>query len=153
MADKETKTEERLGKISENLGEINKTIKEIWSKSEPRTPNRDVDLQKIQVLDSNYQTWFNLIGSVYAGGFVGLLILATTLYYEGPLRNLILIGLAYLVVFVGIFYGLRYLKKEHDRHLKFISDKTERVQKGELLKSLWEEREFKKWTLEKQEKT
>lgn len=33
MEEKETKTEERLGKISKNLEDINGTIKEVFAKS------------------------------------------------------------------------------------------------------------------------
>jgi hypothetical protein len=64
--DKENEIVEPLKQISGNLQNINNTIKEIWSKSGPRMLNRDVDLQKIQVIDSNYQTWFSFIGSIVA---------------------------------------------------------------------------------------
>jgi high-affinity Fe2+/Pb2+ permease len=105
--------------------------------------NRDLDLQKIQILESTYQAWFNLVASIFAGGFVGMLILIVTLYYEGPLRNWCLFGLAYLIVIVVLIIGYWRFNEDQKRHLKFITTKMDIVQKGDPLKSLWDERERK----------
>jgi len=79
--------------------------------------NRDLDLQKIQILESTYQAWFNLVASIFASGFVGMLILIVTLYYEGPLRNGCLFSLAYLIVIVVLIIGYWRFDKDQKRHL------------------------------------
>jgi hypothetical protein len=43
---------------------------------------QDIDLQKIQILESYYQGWFNFKASIVAGFIIGATILIATIEYE-----------------------------------------------------------------------
>jgi hypothetical protein len=46
---------------------------------------QDIDLQKIQVLESSYQGWFNFKASLIAGTIIGTLVLVATMTFENIL--------------------------------------------------------------------
>ena len=91
---------------------------------------QEIDLQKIQTLESSYQGWFNFKASIATGGVVGFVILFATVYFEGT------IDLTVLIVANALIYGLAFymaydMSKTHDKHIKFIDDLVKRVELGE----------------------
>jgi hypothetical protein len=134
MGEKETKTEERLEKISKNLEEINKTIKEIWSKPETKISNRDVDLQKVQILDNENQSWFNFLSAVVAGGIIGLLLFSAGVYE----KNFLVGSIAFGATGIFMVWALDHMIKLQKRQLEKINKIVERIEKEESLPSLIE---------------
>ncbi len=100
----------------------------------------DIDLQKIQILESSYQGWFNFRVSYIAGGFIGVLVLVATLWFENILPAYGGI-IGYGIVFVGAFYMVIEMSKMHNDHIAFISSLVARVEKGEQLESIEKLRE------------
>jgi hypothetical protein len=97
--------------------------------------NRDVDLQKIQILNDWYQAYFNIVGSVIAGGFIGLVVLFTTLFYG----NLLMLSMIFLILWVGFaIFGKRFLDKNYDAFLTYIDTLHRKVERGEALPSIME---------------
>lgn len=45
--------------------------------------NQDVELQEIQTFDNYFQAQFNLYPSIVVAGFIGLLVVLLTVYYDG----------------------------------------------------------------------
>jgi hypothetical protein len=104
----------------------------------------DIELQKIQTLDSHFQTWFNFIGSIVTGVVIGLSIAFITLFYEGVV-GLALYFLAFAVVYAALGYCLWFMRKRNDEYLEFIDSLYARIEKGETLPSLMElQRQFSK---------
>ncbi len=104
---------------------------------------QDIDLQKIQILESSYQGWFNFRVSYIAGGFIGVLILLATLWIENIVPAYVGI-ISYVVVFVGAFYMIGEMSKMHNDHIAFVSGLMARMEKGEKLESIQELREANK---------
>jgi len=105
--------------------------------------NQDIDLQKIQILESSYQGWFNFRVTIIGGGFIGGIILVATLFYETILPTYGAI-IGYVIVFVGAFYMMREMSKMHNDHITFVSGLMARMEKGEKLESIQELREANK---------
>jgi hypothetical protein len=80
------------------------------------------------------------------GGFVSILILIATLYYQGifditdqRLSGLIIFAIAGLITFVFFKYGMfPSIKKQQDKFLNLVDDLLKKVEKGEALPSLME---------------
>lgn len=106
--------------------------------------NRDIDLQKIQALDSYFQTWFNTGASIWVGGFIALLILILTVYYNKQFSsdvmvNLVLTIIAAVAVYAVLgLYGLHFMNKRSNEFLAFVDKLLAQVEKGERLPSLME---------------
>jgi hypothetical protein len=107
---------------------------------------QDIDLQKIQVLESSFQGWFNFKTSLVAGSVVGILILIATLQYENifPLYS---IPIFYLIVLLAGFYMVSDLRKTHEDHISFVNSLMLRVERREKLESIEELRKIKKESL------
>jgi len=100
--------------------------------------NRDIGLQKIQALDSYFHAWFNTGASIWVGGFIALLILVVSLYYEGKL-DLILTLISTLAVYAILGYsGMWFMNKRSNEFLAFVDKLLAQVEKGERLPSLME---------------
>lgn len=99
--------------------------------------DKDIELQKIQTLDSNSQTWFNLVGSIVASAFIGLIITFITLYYEG-LVNLVIYSIGFGAVYVAMYFSLKFMNKRSNEHLEYIDGLYAKIEKGEALPSLME---------------
>jgi hypothetical protein len=100
--------------------------------------NKDVELQKIQIIAGNYQTWFNLGGSIVVGGLIGLPIAFLTLYYEHLISLLVYsfgLGIVYVALGVGATW---FMHRRNNEHLEFIDGLLERIENGEALPSLVE---------------
>ncbi len=102
--------------------------------------NQDIDLQKIQILESSYQGWFNFRVSIIGGGFIGVLVLVATVSYENiiPAYGAVI---GYVIVLVAGFYMMWEMSKMHNDHITFISSLVTRVEKGEKLESIEKLRE------------
>jgi hypothetical protein len=96
---------------------------------------QDIDLQKIQILESYYQGWFNFKASLIAGAVVGTLILIATIEYE---KIIPLLGffISWLIIMVLSIYVLNDMKKDHEKHVSFINELIEKIEKGERLDSI-----------------
>jgi hypothetical protein len=104
---------------------------------------QDIDLQKIQFLESSFQGWFNFKTSLVAGSIIGILILVATLQIENiiPLYS---VPISYLVVVGAGYYMLSDMKKTHEVHISFMNNLMLRVERKEKLESIEELRHIKK---------
>ncbi len=105
--------------------------------------NQDIDLQKIQIIESSYQGWFNFRVSIIAGGFIGILVLIATISIENiiPAYGAII---GYIIVFMGAFFMMREMSKMHNDHITFMSSLITKVEMGEQLESIEQLREDNK---------
>lgn len=98
---------------------------------------QDIDLQKIQVLESSYQGWFNFKASLIAGSIVGTLILIATMQYQNVVNLYgVIIGDSFLAS-AGIYF-IATLRQSHDEHINFINGLIVQIEKGEKLDSIEE---------------
>lgn len=104
---------------------------------------QDIDLQKIQIIESSYQGWFNFRVSIIAGGFIGAIILVATISYENIIPTYGAI-IGYVIVFVAGFFMMREMSKMHNEHIIFISNLITKVEIGEQLDSIEKLREENK---------
>ncbi len=105
--------------------------------------NQDIDLQKIQILESSYQGWFNFRVSIIAGGFIGILVLIATITIENiiPAYGAVI---GYVIVFMGALIMMREMSKMHNDHIIFISNLITKVENGEKLEPIEQLREENK---------
>jgi len=97
--------------------------------------NKDIDLQKIQILNDCFRAYFNISGSIIAGGFIALLVFFTTLYYATP----VILLPVYTLLWVGFGYlGKRFLDNSYNEFLTFIDNLHMKVERGETLPSITE---------------
>lgn len=109
---------------------------------------QDIDLQKIQVLESSYQGWFNFKASLIAGTIVGTLILIATMQYQNVVNLYgVIIGDSFLAV--AGFYFIVTLRQGHDEHINFINGLVVQIEKGEKLDSIEELRKTHKKSVKK----
>lgn len=102
---------------------------------------QDIDLQKVQILESSYQGWFNFRASLVAGAIVGTLILIATIQFQ----NIIPSYGAYIGVLIVIIAGAIFIsdmKNEHEKHISFMNGLMLRIEKGEKLESIEELRKM-----------
>jgi uncharacterized protein YacL len=100
--------------------------------------NRDIDLQKIQILSDDFQAYFNVGASIGVGGLIGLLILALTAYYNKQfssdvMTNLYLTLIAVVGVYILFFVLIKFLDKRSNEFLAFVDKLQAKVEKGENL--------------------
>ncbi len=96
--------------------------------------NRDVDLQKVQILDNQYQSWFNFLSAFAAGGIIGLLLFSAGIYQT----NFIAGSIAFVLTLIAMFWILDYMRKQQKMQLEKINRIVERIEKGDTLPSLIE---------------
>jgi len=104
---------------------------------------QDIDLQKIQVLESSYQGWFNFKASIVAGTIVGTVILIVNMQYQNII-NLYGVFVGYLFLVIGAFYFISDMKESHDEHISFMNGLILRIEEGEKLESIEELRKMHK---------
>lgn len=116
---------------------LTKKLKSLKSPQRRNKPNmdKDIDLVKIQILDSNFQSWFTFRASILAGGTIGLLILVGTLYYEMVMGDIVFYFFTVLIGAIMII-GIRSLANSRDRHLDFINNLLAKIEEGKQLPSL-----------------
>jgi len=100
-----------------------------------------IDLQKIQVLSSSYQGWFNFKASIVAGNIVGALILIATMFYQNVL-DMYGAYLGYAIATGAALYFIWEMRKAHDEHISFVNGLMLRIEKGEKLESIEELRKM-----------
>lgn len=112
--------------------------------SEKKAFDKDIELQKIQVLQNDFQAWFNTVGSLWVGGFIGLAIMILTVYYSRQFNpdanwNLVLslISIAILYAMFG-YYAPRFMNKRSNDFLVFVDELFANVEKGDALGSIME---------------
>jgi len=71
--------------------------------------DKDIELQKIQALDSYFQAWFNTGASIWVGGFLALLIFILTLYYEGKFDIILTLITVFAVYAILGYSGMNML--------------------------------------------
>jgi hypothetical protein len=98
---------------------------------------QDIDLQKIQVLENSYQGWFNFRSSIIAGGIIGTLILVATMQYE-KILNIYAFAVGYLIIVFSSLIFIRDMKQSHNKHIGFINDLIQKIEKGEKFESIEE---------------
>lgn len=96
---------------------------------------QDIDLQKIQVLESSYQGWFNFKASLIAGVIIGLLILLATTQLEKIFPPYAIVVGDFIVIIFGLI-SIRDMKQSQENHIDFISDLLQKIEKGEKLDSI-----------------
>jgi hypothetical protein len=101
---------------------------------------QEIDLQKVQVLESSYQGLFNLRASLITGTIIGVLILLATIQFENllPVYSTVV---AYPIVFAFAFYYLHDMKKTHNEHIDFMDKLILKIEKGERLGTIHDLRE------------
>lgn len=105
--------------------------------------NRDIDLLKIEILADYWQAKISFANSVLIAGFVGLLVLLLTIYYEGKIDAISLtIGSLALYAILGIF-GIRFIEKRHVEYMRRIEKLLRKIEEGEPLPSLVELKKMK----------
>ena len=102
--------------------------------------NQEIDLQKIQVLESSYERWFNFKVSIIAGGLIGILILVATLQIE-KIINIYGLVISELLILAFAFYFIWDLKQNHEQHNSFINDLIQKIENGEKLNPIEELRQ------------
>jgi hypothetical protein len=99
--------------------------------------NRDIELQKIQIIESNNQGSYNFRASIIAGGLVGAFILIATMQFENVIP--LMVGFILdLIVILAMPFIIRSLKKTRDAQNTFIDGLLLRVENGEELESIVE---------------
>jgi hypothetical protein len=105
--------------------------------------DRDVDLLKIQLLKDSFNTHFNIASSILVSGYIALLVVIITNFYQ-KIFDIISFTICALSVFIILgFLGLRFLYRRYDRFLDKINSLLMQVEKGEPLPSLNELRKMK----------
>ena len=108
--------------------------------------DKDIELQKIQILESYFQTKFDAMYSLVIGGFIGFVIFFTTLYYQGifnlfndKLSGTVIFGILLAILF-WVFgrYGFDAIDKVHNQFLEMMGLMLEVVEKGGTLPSIQE---------------
>lgn len=98
--------------------------------------DREVELQKIQILDSDFRGWFSFMASILSGAFIGLLILVATLFYQGTIDYLgFWIGLIVVFAFVALFGGY-FMRNMNNDHLSYINGLMQKIENCESLPSI-----------------
>ena len=106
--------------------------------------DKDVELQKIQALQNDFQAWFNAGASLWVGGLIGLLILILTIYYNKQFSPDAMVNLVLTIITVGIvyvvfgIYGLWFMNNRSNAFLAFVDEQLDKVEKGKPLGSIME---------------
>lgn len=102
--------------------------------------NRDIELQKIQIIESNNQGSYNFRSSIIAGGLTGAFILIATIQVTAlQFQNVILVMMGFfldLIVILAMPYFIRDLKKNRAKQITFIDNLLLRVGNGDKLESI-----------------
>lgn len=104
---------------------------------------QDIDLQKIQVLESSYSDWFSFKASLTAGIAVGVSILIATMQYQHIL-DIFAVAFSYVILYLAFAYLLYDMKRDRTRHLRFVNSLFIKIEKGDKLPSIKELRKQNK---------
>jgi hypothetical protein len=105
--------------------------------------DKECELQKIAAFRSHLEANVNAQNTFLAGGLIGILVLALTLFYEGAfdiVGGRLLGFIPFAIILVGIFYAfsriLQLIRDQQTKHLSLIFDLISKVEKGEPIPSL-----------------
>ncbi len=95
--------------------------------------DKEIELQKIQIVIDDTQTWINLAGSILIGALIADTILILTLKLN------IIIGVLSLII-IGIILGgcIVYLYKRNTRFLTLVDDWIKTIEEGKSVPSIIE---------------
>jgi hypothetical protein len=106
--------------------------------------DKEIELQKIQALQNDFQAWFSAGASLWVGGLIGLLILILTVYYNKQFSPDAMVNWALTIITAGIvyamfgIYGSWFMNKRSNEFLTFVDKLLAKVEKGEALGSIME---------------
>lgn len=107
--------------------------------------DKDIELQKITVFNDYLQTKINASYSIWVAGFVGIIILVATLFYQGifDINGNKTIGMAlFIVILLIASYVMNNshndIKKVHSDYLSLTNNLITKVENGESLPSISE---------------
>ncbi len=132
----ESDLEKAVKEISKDLDTI-KALKEkldsICDKS--KDTKREVDFQKVQIIASHEESWFNFLSAIAAGGLILLITVSVTIYY-----TLSVLGgdIAFIMSAIGGVYIIIHMRGEHRKLLERINRLMNRLENGESLPSIAE---------------
>ena len=96
---------------------------------------KEVELQKIQVLDNNFQSKLNLEFSVVVAFFAGFLILFATIYYQ-DIIDIFTYTIGSTIITAVTIISINFLRKQRLKHFSFISKLIHQIENYESLPSL-----------------
>lgn len=96
---------------------------------------KDIELQKIQILDSDFYSFLNFLYSILIGFFVGMSVLFLILRYQNLLIYFhFVLSLLFLTIFV--LSSVIYLRNKRKKHLILINELLQKIENYESLPSL-----------------
>jgi hypothetical protein len=96
---------------------------------------KEIELQKIQILDSDFYSFLNFLYSILIGFFVGLSVLFLILRYQNMLIYVhFVLSLLFLTIFV--LFSIIYLRNKRKKHLILINELLQKIENYESLPSL-----------------
>ena len=128
--------EKAVKEISKDIDTL-KALKEKLDSVCPKSKEADkaLELQKVQILDNYYGSWFNFMGSIAAGGLILLITVSATVYFTiSIIGGFIGFG---LTAIAGV-YILVKMKQDHRKQLEKINRVMNRVENEESLPSVTE---------------
>ena len=97
--------------------------------------HKDADFQKVQIIANHYESWFNFMGAIAAGGLILLITVSATVYYTiSASGGFIGFGMSA----IGGVYIILQMRKDHSRQLEKINRIMNRIEKEESLPSIIE---------------
>lgn len=97
--------------------------------------HKDADFQKVQIIANHYESWFNFMSGIAAGGLILLITISATVYFTiSVFGGFIGFG---LIAGVGV-YIIFEMRKNHNRQLEKINRIMNRIEKEESLPSIIE---------------
>jgi hypothetical protein len=134
MADDNENIVKSLDKISEKLENIDKTIKEIGVKPKEKSFDKDIELQKIQLLNDDFESYFGVAGSILTGGFVSLTVLILTIFLFYTIVALV------LVFAIGVIVAITFVWLEINKRRFFtlLDELIDKVRNKEALEPITE---------------
>lgn len=132
----ESNLEKAIKEISKDIDTL-KTLKEklnsIFDKS--RESDNELNFQKVQIIASHQESWFNFLSGIAAGGLILLISASLTIYYTfGVLYGYISFGLTV----IGGVYIVLHMKGEHRKQLEKINGLMIRAENEASLPSIIE---------------
>jgi len=105
--------------------------------------NREIELQKIQVLADYYHSQFTLYLSFFITFLITFTVAVMTLVYEGRM-TLLVYYISLFIVGGFVFYEVLSANRRYSENLNNIDDLLRQVENGEALPSLSELKKMKK---------
>ena len=96
---------------------------------------KDIELQKIQILDSDFNSFLNFLNLILIGFFVALSVLFLILRYQNVIIYIhFVLSLLFLTIFM--LASVIYLRNKNKKHLILINELLQKIENYESLPSL-----------------